>query len=145
MAEANKLSTGEVVIAVGASGAVLGSFLPWVDVAFVSRNAWSSDLLFPSFAWPAICGALMATIALVTTFSTAAVGKPGLLGFSWPQVHLILSGVATLTIVSFLIGGESYGAGFWLSFVAVIALVVGATMVSKEAAASSSTSTSASS
>jgi hypothetical protein len=128
----HKLRPSQVVIVAGGVVAFIASFLPWLryEPLDLSRSAWSDGLL-PTYTWVGIAGAVMATQVLLQTFST--VRFPARVAtFTWPQIHVILGGLATLLAVSFLIAGDHFGFGFWLSLLAAIALLVGAVMLFRE-------------
>jgi hypothetical protein len=131
-----KLTTAQIVILASGAVAFIASFLPWVSVdtpfSDFTANAWDGDfLVWPTFWWVGIFGLLMAVQVALTAF--ASVSFPdNVLGFSWPQIHLMLSIFTVLLTVSFLIGGDSKGFGFWLSLLASIGLVVGAYMLQSE-------------
>jgi hypothetical protein len=128
-----RLGTSEIIIVVAGALAFVASFLPWVDSEFGdSQSAWGDA--FPLLTWVGLFGAVMAAQVLLRTFSTVSMPS-GLLGFSWPDLHLILAFFTALITVSWLIAGEEQAAGFWLSLVASIALVVGAWMLRNEASA----------
>ena len=103
-----------------------------------SYSAWSNSgfLLFPLAILPALFGVLMAGQIALTTFADVKL-PTRVLGFDWPQIHLLLGGQAALLMVCYLLvdkGSLSYGIGFWLTLLASIALVVGAVMLSREPA-----------
>ena len=130
MAANSKLTPGQIVIVAGGAVALIGSFLAWVDVSGFTANAWD-DNLFPTYTWPAIFGVAMAAIVLLTTFANVSLpARP--LGFTWEQIFLVLGAFAALITFSFLIAGEEFGIGFFLSFLAAIGLLVGAVMVWRE-------------
>jgi hypothetical protein len=131
----DKLTTAQIVILASGAVAFIASFLPWVSVdnAFVdiSANAWDGDLLWPTFWWVGIFGLVMAVQIALTAFGS--VNLPDrVLGFTWPQIHLVLSIFTVLLTVSFLIGGDNTAFGFWLSLLASVGLVVGAYMLQSE-------------
>ena len=135
-----KLTQAEWVIVGGGVVAFLASFLPWVDIdtpfGSATRNAWSDDVLFPTYAWVGIFGLVMAAVILLRTFANVRLPSD-IVGFTWTQVHLILAVFAAILAVSFLIGGSNFGIGFWLSLLAAAALVVGAVMLRNETASPS--------
>ena len=126
-----KLSQSQLIIVVAGAVALVGSFLPWVDYHGFSVNAWDGDFFFPTFAWVGIFGGVMAAIILIRTFADVSMPS-NILGFTWPQIHLILALFAALMSVSFLLGGDHRGIGFWLSLLGSIGLVVGATRLRSE-------------
>lgn len=131
-----KLTPAQTVIIASAAVALIGSFLPWIDVSFggasLTRTAWS-DGLFPTFTWIALFGLVMAGQVLLATFTTTSLpDEVG--GFTWRQIHLVLSGVCALLAVSFLIAGDQLGIGFFLSLLAAAGLLIGAIMLGNEPA-----------
>jgi len=130
-----KLSTPEWIIVVGGVVAFVASFLPWIDIdtgfGSATRSAWS-DFAFPTYTWVGIFGFLMAAVIVVRTFTTVKL-PDDVLGFTWTQLHLVLGIFAALIAVSFMIAGDNFGIGFWLSLLAAAALVVGAVMLRNEA------------
>ena len=117
-----KLEPDEVVTVAAGLLAFLASFLPWVDVAGFAINAWR-DGLFPTYTWVGLVGLGLAVLVILPVVSSVRI--PSVVGgFTMQQVHLLLAGLALLLTVSFLIAGQEHGAGFWLSFVASIALFV---------------------
>lgn len=122
MADVRKLEPDEVVTVAAGLLAFLASFLPWVDVSGFSASAWR-DSLFPTYTWVGIVGLALALLVILPLVSTVRI-PPVVAGFTIHQVHLLLAGLALLLSVSFLIAGQEHGAGFWLSFLASIALFV---------------------
>lgn len=132
MAANNKLNVGEIVVVSAGSSAFVASFLPWAGSFRFSVNAWSTGLL-PTYTWVGIFGLLMVASVLVATFST--LNLPERLGtFSFPQLYVVLSAVSCLLCVSFLIAGELFSVGYWLSLLASIAMVVGSVLILREEA-----------
>ena len=130
-----KLTTAEWVIVIAGVVAFISSFLPWLDVDFggasATANAWDKGY-FPTYTWVGIFGLVMAAQVLVAKFTTVELPRQ-ILGFTWVQIHLILGFIATLLVVSYLIGpGDEFGFGFWLSLLAGVALLVGAVMLQRE-------------
>ena len=126
-----KLRPAQVVIVASGIVAFIASFLPWVDVFDETRSAWSDDLVFPTYTWVGIAGAIMAIVVLLEVFTT--IRFPNMVGgFTWRQIHLVLSLLAVLLVISFLIAAEDFGFGFWLSLIASIGLLVGAIMLGRD-------------
>ena len=128
-----KLGTAELIIVIGGAVALVASFLDWFDVAGFGDNAWSDSMLFPTFAWVGIFGAVMAAQIALTAFGNVNLPRD-VLGFTWTQIHLVLALFCVILTVSFLIGGEEQAIGFYLSLLASIALLVGAVMLRNQAA-----------
>jgi hypothetical protein len=105
-----------------------------------SYSAWSNNgfgLLFPLAILPALFGLIMALQVGLTNFANVTLPER-VLGFEWPQIHLLLAAQALLLMLCYLAvdnGSASYGIGFWLMFLASIGLVVGAVMLAREPAA----------
>lgn len=126
MSDVRRLEPDEVVVVAAGGLAFLSSFLPWVKVAGFSANAWK-DGFFPTYTWVGVAGLALALLTLLPALTTVRV--PGhVAGFTLAQVKAVLAGLALLLAISFMIAGEEHGAGFWLSFVAAIALLVGVVM-----------------
>ena len=108
-----------------------------------SYSAWShqAPLLFPVSVLPALFGIVMALQIALTSFANVKLPEK-VLGFTWKQIHLVLGAQAALMMLLYVIvdkRGASYGAGFWLMFLASIGLVVGAVMLTREAAPATGT------
>ena len=138
-----KLTTAQIVILACGVVAFIASFLPWVSIDLgrfgdASYNAWDGDVMYwPTFWWVGIFGLVMALQVGLTAFTSVNLpDRP--LGFTWPQIHLVLGIFAVILTVSFLIGGDEHGIGFWISLLASIGLVVGAVMLEKEGSSTSS-------
>jgi len=130
-----KLTQAEWVIVVAGAVAFLASFLPWEDAHGFSVNAWD-EFAFPTYTWVGIFGLVMAGTILLRTFTSVSLPS-NVLGFTWLQIDFILAIFVALIAASFLIAGDYFGFGFWLSLLAAIALVVGAVMLRNESTTSS--------
>jgi hypothetical protein len=130
-----KLTQAEWIIVVGGVVAFIASFLPWIDYHGFTASAWS-DTAFPTYTWVGIFGFLMAAVIVVRAFTTVKL-PADVLGFTWTQIHLVLGIFAAIIAASFMIAGDNFGIGFWLSLLAAAALVVGAVMLHNEAPAPS--------
>ena len=130
----NKPTTAEIVILAAGAAAVLFSFFDWLDFGFGgAANAWDSGL-FPTYTLIAILGAVMAVVIVLEVFANTKLPE-GVLGFTWPQLHLVLAVYAALLAVSFLLVDKStadMAIGYFISLVAAIGLVVGAYMLGQE-------------
>ncbi|HEX6424291.1 MAG TPA: hypothetical protein VFZ79_12480, partial [Acidimicrobiales bacterium] len=103
-----------------------------------SINGWDSDLTFPLGSYIAIFGLVMAVQIALTRF--ANVDMPDrVLGFTWPQIHLVLAVFAGLLAIGWLIISEDAKFGFWLTFLGAIGLVVGAFMLHSESKTTATT------
>ena len=125
-----KLKPPQTIIAIAGIVAFIASFLEWAEGFDGGLNAWSDELLFPTYTWIGIAGAIMALQVLLTTFSTVRF-PPTVAGFNWKQIHLVLAFIALLLSISVLIAGEDLKLGFWLSLLASIGLMVGAVMLDR--------------
>ena len=108
----------------------IASFLPWVSIDLgrfgdTSFNAWDGDVLYwPAFWWVGIFGLVMAVQVVLAAFTSMNL-PDRILGFTWPQIHLVPGIFAVILTVSFL-GGEEHGDQVLDLLLASIGLVVGA-------------------
>lgn len=135
MSSVRKLEPSEVVTVGAGLLAFFSSFLPWIDydIAGAEANAWEEPL-FPTFTWIAIAGLLAALLTLLPIVSSVRIPRT-IAGFTLRQVQVVLAGLALLLSISFLIGFEEHGAGFWLALLASIAMFVSALMQKERPAA----------
>lgn len=126
MSEMRRLEPDEVVVTAGGMLAFLASFLPWVSVHGFSASAWKEGF-FPTYTWVGLAGLALALLTVLPVLTTVKVPS-AVAGLALPQVKLVLAALALLLVFSFMIAGEEHGVGFWLSFVAAIALLVGVLM-----------------
>jgi hypothetical protein len=128
-----KLTTSEILIVAGGAGALVGSFLPWMEAFGADVNAWDSGM-FPTYTWVGIFGLLAALAVILPKY--ANVNLPDrILGFTLNQVLLELTFIAALLVLSFLLvdkGGADMGIGFFLSLLGAGAAVAGAWMIQNE-------------
>jgi len=124
----NTMSNGEKLIAGGGVVLLVASFLPWYSIdlgglATFSRNGWQS----PGALWSllaVIIGVIMAAAVLAPKFGN--VSLPDLGSITWPQAHLGLGGLAVVLLIIKFINESSYlSFGFYLGFLAAIALAAG--------------------
>jgi hypothetical protein len=140
------LTPGNIVILVAGAVILIGSFLDFykaktITVAgFTLRagggNAWSTGA-FLIVTLPALLGLIMAVHVAVSTFATGVRFPDRVLGLTWDQIHLVLGFQAAVMMLAYLIrshSGVDFGTGFWLMFLAAIALLVGAIMRTRDAA-----------
>jgi hypothetical protein len=127
----NTMSNGEKLIAGGGVVLLIASFLPWYSIDFgglvsVSRNGWQS----PGALWSLLAvliGVVMAGAILAPKFANMQL--PDLGSFTWPQAHLALGAAAVLLLIIKFINESSYlSFGFYLGFLAAIALAAGGYM-----------------
>lgn len=131
----NKPTTAEIIILVAGAAALLFSFFDWLDFGRFGggANAWDEGFL-PTYTLVGIFGAGMAVFIALEIFANVKLPE-NVLGFSMPQVHLVLADYTALLTLSFLIvekSGADMGIGFFISLIASIGLVVGAFMLGKE-------------
>ena len=132
----NRLSTAEIVIVIAGAVTLLGSFLEWIDFGDFGgggESAWG-DGLFPTYTFVGIFGTVMALQIVLSKLANVQF-PDRVMGFTWPQIHLVLGFFAALIAISFLIVDKSSGdtgIGFILSLIAAIGLMVGAVMMQNE-------------
>lgn len=134
-----KLTTSDIVILISGVVLLVASFIPWIeiDIGFgsESENAWGT---FPAFVYPAIAGTIAAAHVALTKLTGTSV-PDRVAGFTWTQIHLVLGLWATLTMLGVALidtDPADKAIGLWLSFIAAIALLVGAIMRDREPAES---------
>jgi hypothetical protein len=131
--EAQRANRAEIVIVAAGVVTVIGSFLPFWEVPLVgSTNAWGR-LLFPFATLMPIFALVMAAQVAAARF--AQVQFPDLvLGFTWPQVHLVLGSFASLLALGYLVvdrGIMSFGFGYWIVLVGCLGLLGGAVLLER--------------
>ncbi|HEX6237940.1 MAG TPA: hypothetical protein VFZ68_12145 [Acidimicrobiales bacterium] len=124
----------EIVIMASGAVAFIFSFFTWFDFPGQAYNAWNTDLTFPLATYIGIFGLLMGIQVALARFANVQM-PDRVVGFTWPQIHLVLAVFCGLLAIGWLIVGEEYAIGFWLSFLAAIGLIVGAVMLHTESAA----------
>jgi len=128
----------EIVIMASGAVAFIFSFFDWFGEGVFSINGWDSDLTFPLGSYIAIFGLVMAVQIALTRF--ANVDMPDrVLGFTWPQIHLVLAVFAGLLAIGWLIISEDAKFGFWLTLLGAVGLVVGAFMLHSESKTTATT------
>lgn len=126
MSDVRRLEPDEVVVVAAGLLAFFASFLPWFSYRGLTASAWKEGL-FPTYTWVGLAGLALAALTVLPVLTTVRV-PAAVVGFTLHQVKLVLAGLALLLAISFLIAGEQHGAGFWLSFLASIGLLVGVLM-----------------
>ncbi len=133
-----KVSPPNIVILAAGVVMLVGSFLSFYGYHSIfshqsfSFSAWSSAEHFGLFGIATVavlCGVVMATQIAIAAFAKGVTLPSNVLGLSWDQIHLALGFQAAILMFAFLArdsGGASLGIGFWLMFLAGIALLVGA-------------------
>jgi hypothetical protein len=129
----NRATRAEIVIIAAGAVTVIGSFLPFWEVPLVgSTNAWGR-LLFPVATLMPIFGLVMAAQVAASRF--AGVQFPDqVLGFTWPQLHLVLGSFAALLALCYLVvdkGYKSFGMGYWIVLLGCLGLAAGALMLER--------------
>lgn len=128
MDKLNTLTNGEKLIAGGGVVLLIASILPWYSIDFgefgsVSRNGWES----PGALWSILAvliGLIMAGSVLAPKLGN--VQLPDLGSITWPQAHLGLGAVAVVFLILKFINESSYlSFGFYLGFLAALALAAG--------------------
>ena len=130
------LSMGEKLILIAGVVLLIASFLPWYRIDLgpfgdVSRNGWQS----PGAFWSIIAvfiGLAMSGVVAVKTFS--AVELPSDIGGqSWARIHPGGGAVALLFLIIKFINENSYlSFGFYIGFIAVLALAGGALLMFRD-------------
>lgn len=142
-----KASPANMIIIIGGALMLIASFLAFNKYSapsFTFGNthiggtktftAWSSHY-FLIATIPALLGILMAVQVAVATFASGVTLPERVLGFTWTQIHLVLSIQALLMMLAFLIqdtGSIDKGIGLFLMLIAAAGLVVGAVMRMRE-------------
>jgi hypothetical protein len=118
---------GEIAIMVAGAVMLIASFLEFAG----DTSSWGSGA-FPIATLIPIYGIVMALQVALTKF--ANVNLPDrVAGFTWEQVHLVLSAFALLMSLGWIVSGiDGKGVGLWLLFVGSIGLVAGAVMLQRE-------------
>jgi hypothetical protein len=123
------LSLGEKIILVAGIALFIFGFFPWYDVDLgivsITRNGWES----PGAMWSILAiliGLAMAAVVAVRAFVPTANLPDQIGGLGWPQI-MLGAGVLTviLVVIKFLNESSELGIGFFLGFIAAIALAVG--------------------
>jgi hypothetical protein len=127
-----QVKPSDIVLMASGAVALIFSFLPWFDLpeGVSDYTAWSTDITFPLATYIPLVGLIVGGQVALTRF--ANVNLPdNVLGFTWTQIHLMLSLFAVLLAIGWLIvdpfDGHK-GIGLWISIVASIGLMVGAVM-----------------
>jgi len=128
----NQLTMGQKVIAGGGILLLIASILPWHHYNFglgipgasvtVNRNAWQS----PDAIWSILAVLIGVIMAAVIIARVANVNLPELGSITWGQAMLGAGGaVIILVIIKFLAHTGNLGIGFFLGFIAAVALAAG--------------------
>jgi hypothetical protein len=134
--EANQARPAEIVIMTAGVVTVIGAFLPFWELPLVgSTNAWGR-LLFPVATLMPVFGLVMATQVAAARFANVRF-PDRVMGFTWPQVHLVLGSFAALLALCYLVvdkGVMSFGVGYWIVLLGCLGLVTGAVLLERERA-----------
>jgi hypothetical protein len=123
-----KLTTAEITIVVSGAVTLVFSFVKWFGVSPFTVNGWDN---FPLFAYAAICGLVMAAQVLATRLGNLQLPNQ-VLGFTWPQIHLVLGLVAVLDTLGVFLGFDHAKIGLVFSLIGSIGLLAGAVMLNRE-------------
>jgi hypothetical protein len=128
----NTLSNGEKLIAGGGVVMLIASFLPWYKISFdfgefgggsVSASGWEAPGAILSIL-ALVCGVVMAAAILGPKF--ANIQLPALGSITWPQAILGLGAAALILVVLKFLNESSYlSFGFYIGFLAALALAAG--------------------
>ena len=95
----NKPTTAEIIILAAGAAALLFSFFDWLDFGFGGgANAWD-DGFMPTYTLVGIFGAGMAALIALEVFANVKL-PDNVMGFSIPQVHMVLADYAALLTLS---------------------------------------------
>lgn len=128
----NTMSNGEKLIVGGGVVLLIASFLPWYKISFdfgefgggsVSASGWEA----PGALWSILavfCAVAMVAVIVLPKF--ANVQLPDLGSITWPQALLGLGAAALVFVILKFINESSYlSFGFYIGFLATLALAAG--------------------
>ncbi len=128
------LSPANAVILVAGVVMLVASFLAFDTLGKASDNAWSrGNFLIATI--PMLLGLVMAGQVALTTFAPNVHVPARLMGFTWNQIHVVLSLQATVMMLAFVVrdtGPFGKGIGLYLMFFGAVALLVGAIVRGRE-------------
>ena len=129
-----KLTPAEIVIVASGLALFVFSFFDYYsqDDFDYSLNAWDE---FPLFTSAALFG-LVAAVQILATKLGGVNAPSQVMGFSWPQIHLVLGIFALLNMLGIFLAAEEgidTGIGLIIGLLASIGLVVGAVLLNQEA------------
>ena len=125
-----QLTPAEITIVAGGAVTFVFSFVKWYGAGGFSVNAWDQ---FPIWTYAALAGLVMAGHVLAVKLGNVQLPRE-VLGFTWPQIHVVLGLLAFLVTVGQFIAGDDAKIGLILSLLGSIALLVGAFMLRNERA-----------
>ncbi len=127
-----QLTPAEITIVAAGAVTFVFSFVTWFDFGVFggSTNGWDS---FPLFTYAALCGLAMAAHVLAVKLGGVEL-PPQVLGFTWPQIHIVLGLIAVLDTFGVFIAGNDAKLGLIISLLGSIGLLVGAVMLRNERA-----------
>jgi len=126
------ITPGEIVVLASAVVVVIFSFLDWIGEGSLGYSPWDDPLrpwaLIPLFMAVFAAGAL----ALAKFAGVKLPERP--LGYTWEHLYLNAGFFAALLTTLFLISDWDVGkkAGFWLSWLGSLGLLVGAVLVLRD-------------
>jgi len=130
-----QVKPSDIVLMASGAVALIFSFLTWFDgedIGAGTYNAWSTELTFPLGTYIPLIGLILGGQVALTRFANVNLPER-VLGFTWPQIHLVLALFGVLLALGWLIvnpfGSDiDKGLGLWLSILASIGLMVGAVL-----------------
>jgi hypothetical protein len=125
-----QLTPAEITIVAAGVVTFVFSFVKWFDFGVFggTTNGWDS---FPLFTYAALCGLVMAAQVLAVKLGNVDLPQQ-LLGFTWPQIHIVLGLIALLDTLGVFIAGDDAKLGLIVSLLGSIGLFVGAIMLRNE-------------
>ncbi len=133
----NAMSIGEKGIVVAGALLLIASFLPWYRVDLgpfgdISRNGWQSPGAFWSMLAVFIGLAMAVAVGLKNFTDVALPDKPA--GRTWAEVYLGGGALALLLVViKFIAESSNLSYGFYIGFLATLALAAGGAMMFRDA------------
>lgn len=122
----------QIAILVGGVVVFIFSFLDFFKSSFTDEgfSAWSSDLIFPLTAFPALLALIVVGLTAAVLFADVNLPDP-VLTFNWRQINFMLALIIALVLFGLLISapdGFDIGVGLILSFIGSLALMAGTVM-----------------
>jgi hypothetical protein len=125
----DKLTPANIVIIASGFVVLVFSLFEFFDG---SDAAIFGDGLFPFTTLVVLAGIAMAVVVVLKAFANVSLPAQ-IAGFSWPQIHFVLAGLAMFIMLGYLFDGDASKAfGFWLMLLGTIGLVVGSVMLMRE-------------